>query len=208
MKVYVESNFVLELALVQEEADSCEELLRLCNAKYLNLRIPAYSLAEPYETLVRRRKRRLQIKRDLDTEMRQLARTSTYADRLDGLDQSTALLMASVDQDASSLQTVLARITAVANVMPLGSAILKASSEYQRTHDFSPQDAIVYAAVVADLDAGEPDGQSCFLNRNSKDFDDQPVVEELERYRCKLLPRFESGLHYVRSKLGSAESGQ
>ena len=205
MKVYVESNFVLELALVQEQSASCEELLRLCRAGYLKLQIPAYSIAEPHETLVRRRKQRQRLKHDLDTELRQLARTSTHASRLDGFVALTALLIAIADQDDESLEEVLARIMAVANVIPLESAILTASSGYQRTHDFSPQDAIVYAAVIADLKDGRSVGPSCFLNRNAKDFNDQRIADELESFRCKFLSGFDSGLQYVRSKLRYSE---
>ena len=39
--------------------------------------------------------------------------------------------------------------------------------------------------------------RSCFLNRNSRDFGDQTVVEQLERYNCKLLPRFDSGSRFI-----------
>ena len=52
MNVYVESNFVLELALLQEQFASCEKMLGLCRSGDIPLVIPAYSLAEPYETLV------------------------------------------------------------------------------------------------------------------------------------------------------------
>ena len=66
MNVYVESNFVLELALLQEQHASCEDILRLCEAGRMQLVIPAYSLAEPYETLVRRHKQRQRIKADAE----------------------------------------------------------------------------------------------------------------------------------------------
>jgi len=66
VNVYVESNFVLELALRQEQSASCEKLLDLCEGGRVTLVVPAYSLAEPYETLIRRRSQRRQIKHDLD----------------------------------------------------------------------------------------------------------------------------------------------
>jgi hypothetical protein len=56
VNVYVESNFVLELALLQEQHASCEDILRLCEAGKAQLIIPAYSLAEPHETLRAHRK--------------------------------------------------------------------------------------------------------------------------------------------------------
>ena len=40
MNVYVESNFVLELALLQEQWTSCEAILTLCEAKSVQLVVP------------------------------------------------------------------------------------------------------------------------------------------------------------------------
>ncbi len=53
---------MLELALLQEQQASCEEILRLSEAGNIYLVIPAYSIAEPYETLVRRHRQRKRMK--------------------------------------------------------------------------------------------------------------------------------------------------
>jgi hypothetical protein len=50
LNVYVETNFVLELVLAQEQQASCEEILALSEEGSLRLVIPSYSLVEPYET--------------------------------------------------------------------------------------------------------------------------------------------------------------
>ena len=39
--------------------------------------------------------------------------------------------------------------------------------------------------------------QSCFVNRNSKDFDDPDIIEKLESKNCKMLFSFERGSEYV-----------
>lgn len=65
MDVYVESNFVLELALLQEQHESCQELLDLAQVKQITLIVPAFSLAEPYETLIRNNKKRQKLSQDL-----------------------------------------------------------------------------------------------------------------------------------------------
>lgn len=201
MNVYVESNFVLELALLQEQSESCEELLGLSRRRDISLVIPAYSLAEPYETLVRRRKQRQQIKRNLDTELNQIARTATHSQRLHRFDDLTALLATSADDDAKRLERVLIDIVGVANVIPLESQVLTESIHYQQTHDFSPQDAFVYASIISDLRQHEPGSPSCFLNRNSKDFDNQNVVDELQHHQCRLFPGFDSGLNFILTSL-------
>jgi hypothetical protein len=58
VNISVESNFVLELALLQEQHASCEDILRLSEAGNAQLIIPAYSLVEPYETPIRRHRQR------------------------------------------------------------------------------------------------------------------------------------------------------
>jgi hypothetical protein len=44
MNVYVESNFVLELALLQEEHETCENILALCERAEAKLVLPAFCL--------------------------------------------------------------------------------------------------------------------------------------------------------------------
>jgi predicted nucleic acid-binding protein len=200
VNVYVESNFVLELALFQEQHASCEDLLRLCEGGRMQLVIPAYFLAEPYETLTRRHRQRKRMKAELDEELRQLARTATYAQRLSGFQQLTTLLIDSADEEAKRLEGVRARLLQVAEVIPLDVAILTTATQYQRTHGLAPQDAVVYAAVIWHLKQHQM-SQSCFLNRNSKDFDDPDLIAELAGYNCKFLPRFDAGYQFVLSHL-------
>jgi predicted nucleic acid-binding protein len=200
VNVYVESNFVLELALLQEQHASCEDLLRLCEGGRMQLVIPAYSLAEPYETLTRRHRQRKRMKAELDEELRQVARTTTYAHRLSGFHQLTTLLIDSADEEAKCLEEVRSRLLQVAEVIPLEVTILTATTQYQHTHGLSPQDALVYTSVLWHLRQYQGP-QSCFLNRNSKDFDDPDLIAELDGYNCKFLPQFDTGHQFVLSCL-------
>lgn len=202
MKIYVEANFVLELALAQEQHASCEDILHVCESTDAELAIPAYSLVEPYETLVRHHQQRKRIKTDLDNEIRQIARTTDYTQRLGGFQDLTTLLIDSAEEELKRLELTRTRLLKVAHIIPLETDILAMAAHYQRKHALSPQDAVVYASVLSDLDRFTPD-QSCFLNRNSKDFDEPDIVEELRTKKCKLLPRFDSGYDYVR-RFGSS----
>ena len=201
MNVYVESNFVLELALRQEQFASCESILSLCEERHARLVLPAYSLAEPYDTLKRREQERKRLKERLDAELGQIARTATYASRLDEFRGVSALLINVTHEETRRLEEVRSRLLETAEIIPLDTAVVAASATCQHVHDFSPQDALVYSSVLSHLEKS-PAGRSCFLNRNSRDFDDQNVVEELRRYRCKVLPRFDSGRQFILSVLG------
>jgi hypothetical protein len=70
----------------------------------------------------------------------------------------------------------------------------------QSQYSMSGQDAIVLASVISHLEIHRP-AESCFLNRNSKDFDDPSIRERLEALGCRFLARFEDGLHYIASRI-------
>lgn len=195
MNVYVESNFVFELALLQEQSDSCERILDLCRTGGARLVIPAYCLDEPYETLTRQRRRRTRMKRELDAEFGQIARTETYAGQLGGFRDIADLLIKSTEEDEKRLDEVCLRLSETAEAIPLDAEILAMSREYRREHGFSPQDSIVYASVLAHL-AQTSGTRSCFLDKD-KDFQNQDVVEELAGYRCQLLQDFGAGYGFI-----------
>ena len=67
----------------------------------------------------------------------------------------------------------------------------------------SVQDSIVLASIVSHLAATKP-VESCFLNRNTKDFDDPNVQEMLDEFGCKFFGRFDDGLHYIEARLRQA----
>lgn len=204
MNIYIESNFVLELALVQEQQASCDEIVRLSEARSATLVIPAYSLVEPYETLVRRHRQRKQMKIDLDVELGQLTRTASYSERLSGFQDLTALLIDSTDEEAKRLEEVRRRLLQTCEVISLDVASLAAAVQYQSEYDLSPNDAVVYASVISHL-MRSASPASCFLNRNSRDFDDPDIVDELKRRACTLIPRFDDGLRHVRSHIEKEE---
>ena len=196
MNVYVESNFVLELALAQEQHASCERILTLCEAGEIQIFVPAYSIVEPHETLLRRHIERRELKNSLDRELRQLLRTSGYAQRLGGLETSTSLLFDSVKEEIQRLEDVRARLLSCATVIALKASILSRASQHQVRHSLSAQDAIIYASVLSHLGSVEGGIQSCFLTRDD-DFNDPNIVEGLRARRCKLIARFDHGLSYL-----------
>ena len=54
MNVYVESGFVLTLALQQDDHRAAERILRLAQGRRIALKIPSFSLSEPFATVQNR----------------------------------------------------------------------------------------------------------------------------------------------------------
>lgn len=202
MDVYVESNFVLEVALLQEQQESCEKIVELCETGKAHLVLPAYSLVEPHETIVRYAKNRTKISNDLTTEMKQLSRSKPYQEEIDALQSITGFLIRSQEEEKERLRNTIERLLRVSEVVPLDSQILISARKYQLDHDLSPQDSIVYASVLNHLNSSTSSAK-CFLNRNSKDFDDPDIVDVLNGYGCKMLFSFNAGYGYISSQIRS-----
>ena len=200
MNVYVESNFVLELALLQEQWKNCHSVLKLCAADRVHLVIPGYCLAEPYNALVGRQKRRRKVREDVESELKQIARTEIYQDRLEGFRELTNFLIKSAEDEDNRLLVECMGLLRSAEVISLDASVLAASTEFRQQHGFSPQDAIVYASVLSHLQIRRVP-VSCFLNRD-KDFGDEDVVEELRSYGCELVQDFDAGHQFIVDNIG------
>lgn len=199
MNVYVESNFVLELALLQEQHAACEEILEMCAAREISLVLPAYSLMEPYGTVMRRQGDRKRVKAAVDGELRQLARTAVYTERLQDLERATRLLLDSAEEDLERLESVRSRLLECAEIVPLDQAILARAPEHQARHSLSAPDAVVYASVLSHLERSSMPA-SCFLNRDAG-FSGSAIAEDLRARSCKFLRGFDQGLQFLRGTL-------
>ena len=196
MKVYVETNFVLELAFLQEQYSSCDKILSLCEENRIELILPAYSLAEPFETLHRRQKKRRILQQELNTELMQITRSSSFAGQSENFDRLTALLTQSAEEDVKNFEHVRTRLLNSADIISLDAQVLKDASKYEKDYRLSKQDALVFSSVLTHL-VRRKFQPSYFLNRNSKDFDDKNVLEQLGSFKCKLITQFDDGCQLI-----------
>lgn len=200
MIVYVESNFVLELAFLQEEHENCLELLSLSESGDLCLVLPAFSIGEPYEAWGRRSKQRLELGRQLKTAIDELSRSRPYQGSSDEFQGLTDLLSRSEKEEKRQLDDTLQRMLQMVEVIPIGLSIIRAAITFQESRGLSPQDSIVYASILDHL-ATESENCSCFITKDSKDFANPDIENELTAHNCRLLTKFADGLGYVRSRL-------
>ena len=201
MTVNVESNFVLEQALQQEQSDSCDAIVNLAASGEISLVIPAFSLAEPHQALVLKEKTRNRLSNELQQQLSELGRSKPHRGVPDEFGALATLLIRSADQEREGLQRVIGGLLRTAEVIPLDGGIVTASGELQTAFPMSGQDAIVLASVLQHLERTKP-AESCFLNRNSRDFDDPDVRERLDRFGCRFFARFDHGCQFILASLG------
>lgn len=200
MNVYAESNFVLETALEQDECESCNEIIRLASAGRLRLVIPAFSLAEPHQAIAGKAKARSRMRDDLRTHLNELARSRPHREIPATFDALAAALIASAEFEREGLRRSVSQLLQTAQIIPLDAAILNSAASIEIAYGLSGQDAIVLASVLQHLETNASE-ESCFLNRNSRDFDDPDILERLEALRCRFFPRFTPALDWISSRL-------
>ena len=201
MIVYVESNFVLELAFLQEECRQAEEVAKLAESGEIRLTMPAFSGGEPYERMSRRSRDRKALHDRLAIEIQELSRSSPYTDIDDSARELNAILSQSASDEKARLDAVLLRLINVANIIPLDNEALRRSIGYQSQFALSPQDAIVFASVTSHLQSLEPAEEKVFVTKNKNDFVNPDIFDTLSPYNCKLLFNFTDAIGYIQSVL-------
>lgn len=196
MIVYVETNFVLELVLLQDEHTSCEQLTALAETGQIQLVLPAYCLVEPYETLRRRHNERTELAQAAKAQVQLLGRSQSFAHLVPDAISVYRLFIESTSAEEKRLDEVRRQLLASTSLVELTAPILEKAGDARLELDLSGQDSIVYASVMGHLDENQPEA-ACFITRNPKDFEDPAILETLQARGCKLLSRFRDGLGYV-----------
>lgn len=199
MRVYAESNFVLEMVLEQEQHQACEELVSLASAGSIELVLPAFALLEPYQTIARREDDGKRFRDNLVAHAKQLERTAWIATDVPQLHTAAGLLLHAEQETWKRFVGVRSKLLAVARMVALDSRALQDASALATQFDLELPDAVMLASVLGDAN-GQP-SQSIFINRNTKDFDDKDIKARLKGVGCDLVWKFEDGLARVTSLL-------
>lgn len=161
MIVVVESNFVLELAFRQGEIAAVERIIELASKAEIELAIPACALFEPFETLVRRERKRNETLDNFRTQMRELGRSAHFPDLNQTSEGFARVLAKSVETEADALDDAILHILDCAEIIPLSEQILRDSFRARVQFSLQPQDSVVFASVDGFLNqCGKPTASS------------------------------------------------
>jgi predicted nucleic acid-binding protein len=198
--VYVETNFILELAYLRSTSDNCERLLDLAREGKISLVVPVFALLEArvaWQGVLRRRTR---LHSDVRVELGELARSRPLANIGE---QSQAFVTALVDtaqDDRSRLESAVTSLIAHATVLAANAETITAALVVEQRLGLLPQDALIYGAILHNL-VHAAAGPKLFVTQNATDFFIPTVQDELASYGCKLLTKFDAAEAFVRSIL-------
>jgi len=201
VRVYVESNFVLEIVLEQEQYQACEEILRLAESRAFELALPAFALVEPYESMVRDERDGKRLAQSLRASATQLQRTASIVADVPRLHDAGDLLVRAAQEAWTRFNDLRMRLLDAAHLLALDAAAIRDASQLIAEFELGLPDAVVLASVLADARA-QP-SPSVFINRNAKDFDND-VKARLAQVNCLLLWSFNGGLQRVTHMIARA----
>jgi len=198
--VYVETNFLLERAYVQERSDRCEELVELARSGSIHLVLPAYSAAEARATWDRRSGERDAFRAELQRQIQQLSRSRPFRSLRESSRELTSAFASSGEETRDRLEAVIGEVVAHGTVLALTHEVVAAARDYESRCDLTPPDALVLASVVAHA-ATVADEAKCFVSQDVKGFANPKIYDELSKYRCKVLVNFADAVAFVQSRL-------
>jgi len=197
MNVYVESGFVLTLALQQDDHPAADRLLQLARNSTITLKIPAFSLSEPFARLKYWANNRHRLVDELSKEIRELGRTQPHQSMASELSRY-AIQMASVLQtQMDAVEAIVVDIGHSCEIIQINDAILTSASSFKTEDDMSPQDAIILASVISDPKRPDAPLESLFISQNVKDFEPPLIQDEFRRLNCKYLADFPNAVRFI-----------
>jgi len=195
--VYVETNFLLELAFQQESYQSCEEILRLANSGSISLILPACSVAEAYVGWYGINQRRRKFQAELENHLRELSRSASYRGVGDEYRNVMDVLVAGREESRNRLVAAIASIETDGVTIPVTALMFAMVARDEEAHSLSPQDGLVLACVKSH--AEQCSGPKCFVTKD-KDFSKPAIREELGP-ECEVLMKFADAVGYIKNVL-------
>ncbi len=186
--LFVESNFLLELVLQQEQYGACKQILALARAGRVELRLPVFCLMEPLFTLDGRRKTRKELNRGLTAELGQYMREEAGQENVPAiLSALNTLLIERGEVQQNQLIAVINELLEVGmQLLPLDAPVWQQLPAILSETELQIGDALVYASIRHNLSAARPPGPTLLVTRDT-DFREPIIKQQLEQAGCSLL---------------------
>lgn len=186
MTLYLESNFVLEIVLGQEDLLSAEQILGGAESSSFDIALPSFSLSEPFVRVMRTIRDRNRLMTQFEAQLRQLERSSPHGQEMAILATVPDLFEGINDRDGVRLIATVERLLGVARLIEMSPTSFQRSLDYRDQFSLDIEDAIVLGTVATDLASRRSVKRHLFANRNRSHFNNGKLMEELRGLGCDL----------------------
>lgn len=202
MIVYVESNFILEIAREQEQVASAKKILELAEDGKIELAFPSFALSEPFSTVIRKRNERNDLYDSLVSNLKQLQRSELHKQIMVDLEPVLVILKDAVKRDLDLLFSTIERMLSIGFSLETDVSSFRQALVYQNELDLSELDSIIYSTIFTDLRRRSHNEIKRFLSRDKKAFaTNRRIKRELKDYNCSYIGSFAKGLEFIENTL-------
>jgi hypothetical protein len=205
MNVYVESGFVLALALQQDDHQAAQRVLQLAQRHLITLKIPTFSLSEPFSTVRYRANNRNRLVEELRKEARELRRTQPHENMAAELGQYIIQMTHILQTQLDAMEAVVLDLSHSCELLQLDAGVVMRASDYRAIYDLQLPDAIVLASITLDLERTRNPSGALFVSQNVKDFEHPSVQEILQYLDCKYLADFTNAVRFIERQANRPE---
>jgi predicted nucleic acid-binding protein len=193
VNVYVESNFVLEIALAQRQSVAALAILERAENGQIELILPAYSVCEPLGRITTSARKRKAAVTEFNNHLREISRSTAHSEDVSYLASIESRFAAIERREEENLFATIGRILSISTVIPFTATSFARARDNIELLQLKPPDAIIYSMIVEDLASGRVRGPSLFISLNWKDFDTDEIRSELNGLDCDLARSFGEG---------------
>lgn len=175
--VYVETNFILRLALSQEQSNECERIVGAAEANKLMLALPILALFESLYKLRGKRQNRAEQSSYLLRMLDDLRRSDVelHQEVASYLQQAHLRIGELDDHEREELAATIDRLRQCAHILPVSPSLFHEAYEHER-RALQSADALMLTAILTH--ARDTQGERFFLTSDS-DFSSSPAVRQL-----------------------------
>lgn len=203
MIVYLETNFILELALGRAQANACRQLLNWSEAQHVHLCLPAFALTEARSALRRRERERLAVIEGLRKQVAEFGRLDGSADLAHACLVAAEVMGQSIKDDREALSLLFEKLFQSASFIPLDHIVVRLTDVFAKARVLTGDgDLLIFASVMQDLlDRQRMPifGPSLFVT-GDHDFG-APAAKWLLPFSCDLLNSYDDAVDRVKESL-------
>jgi hypothetical protein len=170
IRIFVETPFVLQLALRQEHAAFCTRLLDLADSGEIEIVVPLLALVEPLGTLRLRALKNIERNNRWRTEARDLARTNEphYRQAAEALQDAGLHTAQMDDEERRNLNEVITRLWKSVRVALPSATTFQTAFELESAKGQTGIDALAIASILEDARSAPPDARMGFFALDQK----------------------------------------
>jgi hypothetical protein len=200
MIVVVETNFIVELVVQQEQSRACEAIVALCSStENARLVTPAFAIAEAGMVLERRKgERRRIIQVDLPRHAHDMGRAKPLRRVEEMIGELSDELAQAEIEEASRWLEFRSQLGTEVEVIALTQSILDEALAVQLGSEVEQfPDALVLASVTSFLSGireADVHVPAYFVSRDDDAFQSKVILDRLKKLRCTYINSFENTL--------------